>query len=85
MGLRSPASLLVDRRSLVDRDDCLWCGRLPSEAAMWADRVVVAAPLLDDDLGFAEGEVDLPVFGGERLVHFMGVSLECDGALEAER
>lgn len=30
-------------------------------------------------------ELDLPGFCGERLVHFAGLSLEGDGALEAER
>jgi hypothetical protein len=30
-------------------------------------------------------DVDLPGFCGERLAHFPGVSLEGDGALEAER
>lgn len=29
--------------------------------------------------------VDLPGFCGERLAHFPGLSLEGDGALEAER
>lgn len=28
--------------------------------------------------------VDLPCFGGERLAHFLGLSLEGVGALEAE-
>ncbi|MEO9962830.1 MAG: tyrosine-type recombinase/integrase [Nisaea sp.] len=32
-----------------------------------------------------ESTVDLPGFCGERLAHFPGVSLEGDGALEAER
>jgi len=30
-------------------------------------------------------EVDLPRFGGERLAHFAGLSLEGDWALEAKR
>ena len=29
--------------------------------------------------------MDLPGFGGERLAQFPGLSLEGDGALEAER
>ena len=32
-----------------------------------------------------EGPLDLPGFCGERLAHFRGLSLEGDGALEAER
>lgn len=32
-----------------------------------------------------ESAVDLPGFCGERLAHFPGLSLEGDGALEAER
>ena len=31
------------------------------------------------------GGLDLPGFCGERLAHFPGLSLEGDGALEAER
>lgn len=31
------------------------------------------------------GGLDLPGFRGERLAHFPGLSLEGDGALEAER
>lgn len=31
------------------------------------------------------GDMDLPGFGGERLAQFPGLSLEGDGALEAER
>ena len=34
---------------------------------------------------FRRDRLDLPVFCGERLAHFPGLSLECDGALEAER
>ena len=36
---------------------------------------------------FAQFEycLDLPGFCGERLAHFLGLSLEGDGALEAER
>ena len=33
----------------------------------------------------AARSVDLPGFCGERLAHFLGLSLEGDGALEAER
>ena len=44
---------------------------------MWADRVVVAAPLLDDDLGFAEGEEDLPVqeFVSEARIEALAVAV----------
>ncbi len=34
---------------------------------------------------FASTALDLPGFCGERLAHFPGLSLEGDGALEAER
>jgi hypothetical protein len=33
----------------------------------------------------ADLKLDLPGFCGERLAHFAGLSLEGDGALEAER
>jgi hypothetical protein len=38
-----------------------------------------------ESLGHHVSDLDLPGFGGERLAHFAGPALECDGAQEAER
>ncbi len=65
-----PVEFLVHDRPLVDRDDRFWGRRAVSEGAMWADGVVVAAPLLDQDLCLAEREEDLAV---EQLVAEPGV------------
>src|SRR3974377_2399351 len=47
------------------RDECghehLWCGWLVAERCVWADRVVVPPPALDDDLSFSQRVEDLAI------------------------
>ena len=43
------------------RNDRFRCRRPVSQAAMWADGVVVAPPGFDEDLGLFEGVEDFPV------------------------
>ena len=54
--------------------------RLTFLSGLRHDRIV-APFVLDGPIN----SVDLPGFFGERLAHFPGLSLEGDGALEAER
>ena len=56
-----PSELLVHDRSLVHRDDAFWGGRSVAKGAVRSDGVVVAAPLLDQDLSFAQRVEDLAV------------------------
>ncbi len=53
--LSGPTDLLVYDGPLVHRDDAFRRRRTIAEGAMRADRVVVAPPLLDEDLGNAQG------------------------------
>lgn len=46
----------------------------------------ISAPRVAASTTFSpKTSLDLPGFCGERLAHFLGLSLEGDGALEAER
>src|SRR6056297_2066160 len=47
--------------SRIHRDQGFRSRRAIAEGAVWADGVVVDAPLLDDDLGLADGVEDLAV------------------------
>lgn len=53
--------------------------------AMASSRKRIAWPFVFAVSACAKSFLDLPGFCGERLAHFAGLSLEGDGALEAER
>lgn len=57
-------------RPLVHRYDAFGRRRPVAEGAVWSDGVVVAPPLLDEDLGFAQAVEDLAL---EQLVREPGV------------
>ena len=65
-----PPKLLVHDRPLVHWDDAFRSRRPVAEGAVRADGIVVAPPLLDEDLGLAERMEDLPV---QQLVPEPGV------------
>ena len=53
--------MLVHGRPRVHRDDGFWRWGAVSQGAVRPDGVVVAAPFLDQDLGFTQGVEDLAV------------------------
>lgn len=59
-------------RGLVHRDDAVLVGRLVAEIAVRADDVVVAAPLLEQDLGLAETVEHLVI---QKLVSEAGIEV----------
>lgn len=53
--------MLVHGGDLIHGDDALRCRGSITRGALWTDRVLVPAPLLDDNAGFVDGLENLAI------------------------
>ena len=53
--------MIMHGRPLVYRDDAFWRWRAVTQSAVWPDRIVVATPPFDQDLGLVQCGEDLAI------------------------